>query len=241
MTSARSATSSPRHLTPRCRSAGRSTTPSPPSAPRGRRHREHRRVLRAVAGRRAGGRGRRAGVIRAVGGRAPASRPDRARGRLVPDGRRRARGLWDDGEGPIHVVELSPYRISARAVTNDDFGAFVDATGHTSEAERFGWSFVFAGFLPDDFPDTRAVAQTPVVAAGARRRLAPSRGPALRPRRAGRPPRRARLVGRRRRGTASGAEPACRPRPSGSTPPAAGSAGARTRGATTSSPADATP
>ena len=68
---------------------------------------------------------------------------------------------WDDGEGPIHVVELSPYRISARAVTNDDFAAFVDATGHVSEAERFGWSFVFAGFLPDDFPDTRAVAQTP--------------------------------------------------------------------------------
>ncbi len=68
---------------------------------------------------------------------------------------------WDDGEGPIHVVELSPYRIAARAVTNDDFAAFVDATGHISDAERFGWSFVFAGFLPDDFPDTRAVAQTP--------------------------------------------------------------------------------
>ena len=26
-----------------------------------------------------------------------------------------------------------------------------------TEAEQFGWSFVFAGFLPDDFPDTRGV------------------------------------------------------------------------------------
>ena len=30
-----------------------------------------------------------------------------------------------------------------------------------TEAERFGWSFVFGGLLPDDFPPTRAVAQAP--------------------------------------------------------------------------------
>ena len=35
---------------------------------------------------------------------------------------------------------------------------FVDATGHVTEAERFGWSFVFAGLLPPDFPPTRGVA-----------------------------------------------------------------------------------
>ena len=45
--------------------------------------------------------------------------------------------------------------------SNARFAAFVDATGHVTEAERFGWSFVFAGFLPDDFPDTRAVANAP--------------------------------------------------------------------------------
>lgn len=66
-----------------------------------------------------------------------------------------------DGEGPIHTVELSPYRIAATCVTNDQFAAFVDATGHVTDAERFGWSFVFAGLLPDDFEDTRAVAQAP--------------------------------------------------------------------------------
>ena len=72
-----------------------------------------------------------------------------------------ARAYPADGEGPIHVVELSPFRIDPHAVDNERFAAFVDATGHVTEAERFGWSFVFAGFLPDDFEDTRAVAGTP--------------------------------------------------------------------------------
>jgi formylglycine-generating enzyme len=66
-----------------------------------------------------------------------------------------------DGEGPIHAVELSPYRLAAHTVTNQEYATFVAATGHVSEAERFGCSFVFAGLLPDDFPPTRAVAQTP--------------------------------------------------------------------------------
>ena len=86
-----------------------------------------------------------------------------------------ARAYPADGEGPIHDVELSPFRIDAHAVTTTRFAEFVDATGHVTEAERFGWSFVFAGFLPDDFPDTRARRRRAVVAAGRRRRLAPSR------------------------------------------------------------------
>jgi formylglycine-generating enzyme required for sulfatase activity len=66
-----------------------------------------------------------------------------------------------DGEGPVHVVELSPYRLAAHTVTNDEYAAFVDATGHVSHAEHDGWSFVFAGHLPDDFPPTRSVVRTP--------------------------------------------------------------------------------
>jgi formylglycine-generating enzyme required for sulfatase activity len=66
-----------------------------------------------------------------------------------------------DGEGPVHAIELSPYRIAAVCVTNEDFAAFVEETGFVTEAERFGWSFVFAGLLPDEFEPTRAVAQTP--------------------------------------------------------------------------------
>jgi sulfatase modifying factor 1 len=62
-----------------------------------------------------------------------------------------------DGEGPVHDVELAAFRIDRYAVTNDAFAAFVDATGWTTDAERYGWSFVFGGFLPDDFPDTSGV------------------------------------------------------------------------------------
>ena len=50
-----------------------------------------------------------------------------------------------------------PLLVDAYTVTNAGFAAFVDATGHRTDAERYGWSFVFAGLLPDDFPDTRAV------------------------------------------------------------------------------------
>ncbi len=62
-----------------------------------------------------------------------------------------------DGEGPVHDVTLDAFRIDRHGVTNDCFARFVDATGWQTDAERFGWSFVFAGLLPDDFPDTRAV------------------------------------------------------------------------------------
>jgi sulfatase modifying factor 1 len=70
-------------------------------------------------------------------------------------------GYPEDGEGPPHEVVLDPFAISRLAVSNEDFAAFVAATGHRTEAESYGWSFVFAGFLPDNFPDTRAVASAP--------------------------------------------------------------------------------
>ncbi|WP_219418526.1 formylglycine-generating enzyme family protein [Pseudonocardia nigra] len=52
-----------------------------------------------------------------------------------------------DGEGPVRPVELAPFRIDATAVSNARFAAFVEATGHVTDAERFGWSYVFADFL----------------------------------------------------------------------------------------------
>jgi formylglycine-generating enzyme len=70
-------------------------------------------------------------------------------------------GFPDDGEGPVREVEVAPFSIAAHAVTNEEFAAFVEATGHVTRAERFGTSFVFAGLLPDDFPPTQAVAQAP--------------------------------------------------------------------------------
>ena len=64
-------------------------------------------------------------------------------------------------EWPVRTVTLAPYRISPYAVTNAEFAAFIDDTGHVTEAERYGWSFVFGGFLPDDFEPTAAVADAP--------------------------------------------------------------------------------
>ena len=66
-----------------------------------------------------------------------------------------------DGEGPLREIELSAYEIDACAVSNADFAAFVDDTGYRTESELLGWSFVFAGLLPDDFPPTRAAADAP--------------------------------------------------------------------------------
>ncbi len=53
-----------------------------------------------------------------------------------------------DGEGPLRRVRVSPFAIAACAVSNDEFARFADDTGYVTEAERFGWSFVFAAFLP---------------------------------------------------------------------------------------------
>jgi sulfatase modifying factor 1 len=70
-------------------------------------------------------------------------------------------GYQGDGEGPAREITLRPFWISKYSVTNAQFRSFVDDTGYRTEAERFGWSFVFHLFLPDDFPDTRGVAATP--------------------------------------------------------------------------------
>jgi formylglycine-generating enzyme len=68
-------------------------------------------------------------------------------------------GYPSDGEGPVRRITLKPFWIEATAVSNAQFDAFVRATGYVTEAERFGWSFVFGGLLPPDFPGTRAVAE----------------------------------------------------------------------------------
>ena len=117
---------------------------------------------------------------------------------------------------PAEVVRAAPARgarvMEPYAVTNHRFAAFADATGYVTEAERDGWSFVFAGRLPDDHPPTRALASAPwwravpgASLARARRARARSRSPG--------PPRRARLPRRRARRSAPGPACGCRPRP----------------------------
>lgn len=55
-----------------------------------------------------------------------------------------------DAEGPVRAVGVKAFWIDQTAVTNADFSKFVEATGHKTEAEAFGWSFVFDGLVSED-------------------------------------------------------------------------------------------
>src|SRR5262245_44341254 len=66
-----------------------------------------------------------------------------------------------DGESPVRRVRAGTVWMHTCAVTNAEFAAFVDDSGYVTEAERFGWSFVFAGLLPDDFLPANGVARGP--------------------------------------------------------------------------------
>lgn len=60
-------------------------------------------------------------------------------------------GFPQDGEGPIRSVYLDPFSIDRDPVTNDLFQEFIRATGYKTDAERFGWSFVFWLHLPEAY------------------------------------------------------------------------------------------
>jgi formylglycine-generating enzyme required for sulfatase activity len=72
-----------------------------------------------------------------------------------------ADGFPGDGEGPVREVQLSGFLVDRWAVSNRRFAEFVDASGYVTDAERYGWSFVFGGLLPDEFPNTRGVVDAP--------------------------------------------------------------------------------
>jgi formylglycine-generating enzyme len=61
----------------------------------------------------------------------------------------------------VRELTVDSFWVDRFAVSNDDFGEFTEATGYATEAERFGWSFVFEGLLPEDFPPTQSVVQAP--------------------------------------------------------------------------------
>ena len=52
-----------------------------------------------------------------------------------------------DGEGPVREVALRPFGLAPTTVTVRQFAAFVAAAAYTTDAEREGWSFVFAGLV----------------------------------------------------------------------------------------------
>jgi sulfatase modifying factor 1 len=63
----------------------------------------------------------------------------------------------DDGEGPLRRVSVKPFAMSQGAITNAEFAGFVEATDYVTEAERFGWSFVFWSDVADKREATQGV------------------------------------------------------------------------------------
>ena len=55
-----------------------------------------------------------------------------------------------DGEGPRRRISLNGFGIDACTVTNARFATFVEATGYRTDAERYGWSFVFFQHIVGD-------------------------------------------------------------------------------------------
>lgn len=79
----------------------------------------------------------------------------------IPGGRgllgTKTAGIPDDGESPLRQSKLKPILMAATTVTNAQFADFITATGHVTEAEEFGWSFVFWSNVAADILETRAV------------------------------------------------------------------------------------
>lgn len=68
-----------------------------------------------------------------------------------------------DGEGPVREVQLAPFYIDKYTVTNRQFAQFIKETNYKTEAEKYGWSFVFHLFVPKETVKrvTQVVQNTP--------------------------------------------------------------------------------
>ena len=82
---------------------------------------------------------------------------------LIPDstfhmGTDDAEGFRQDGEGPVRRVRARSFYLETTAVTNAQFAQFVKSTRYRTEAEDFGWSFVFHLFVSE--ANARTIAQT---------------------------------------------------------------------------------
>ena len=123
----------------------------------------------------------------------------------------------DDGEGPVRRVTVSEFAIACFAVSNLQFGDFVRATGYTTDAERYGWSFVFAGFLSGrcQTRDRQPGRRHAMVGAGAACLLGAARGTGEHHPRPARSPRRACLLERRQGLLPMVGGRGCRPRRNG--------------------------
>ena len=57
----------------------------------------------------------------------------------------------EDGEFPRRKVQVPSYYIDRYAVTNEQFSQFINETGYVTDAEKYGWSFVFHLFVNKEY------------------------------------------------------------------------------------------
>jgi sulfatase modifying factor 1 len=65
--------------------------------------------------------------------------------------------IKDDGESPLRRRMLAEFEMSPTVVTNAEFSKFINATAYVTDAERFGWSFVFWAQVPKEIGVTVGV------------------------------------------------------------------------------------
>lgn len=72
-------------------------------------------------------------------------------------------GFPADGEGPVRQVIVDDFYIDQSTVTNREFLSFVNETNYITDAEKFGWSFVFEYLISEMTASrvTQRVQQTP--------------------------------------------------------------------------------
>ena len=59
----------------------------------------------------------------------------------------------EDGEGPVRRANVEPFEIGIAPVTIAQWAQFVETTNYVSEAENFGWSYVFHKHLTSKAKD----------------------------------------------------------------------------------------
>lgn len=57
--------------------------------------------------------------------------------------------ITSDGESPCRPIRVEAFGLDRVAVSNRRFAEFISASGYVTDAERFGWSYVFHHFLRD--------------------------------------------------------------------------------------------
>src|SRR5699024_9809725 len=57
------------------------------------------------------------------------------------------KGCSNDKEGPVRNVNMKPFYIDKTTVSNKEFTRFIKDTNYVTDAEKYGWSFVFYKFL----------------------------------------------------------------------------------------------